>query len=247
MHTHTYAKRFPLQKKLFLVGHYLNSRDNKKKLFDVLFGLPFFKRHFSCTLQKTMARGTRLPFSVQELPVFAFTFSLSITILAISATKVNTQPSVITDNSANASGSAILPAIESQVTSKLQEGRRYLAKTFGLHPENHTIGDLLQALKSNQTLPGANVTAVRRARQFFGNGNGFNNNGNDNLLLTLLLLDRDRGYGGYGGYGGGYSGSGGSGSGGGSGGGSSSQSNLAQTALLTLLGLALIGRMPTQG
>ncbi|OWA50434.1 hypothetical protein BV898_14951 [Hypsibius exemplaris] len=125
------------------------------------------------------------------------------------------------------------------LTTKLQKEQRHLAAQFGLNPLNTSIADLVHALNSNDTIPGANVTAVRQARQFFGNG-GFGNGNGNSLLLALLLSDRDRGYGwdrGYGRYG----------DGGGGGGGSGNMNNLAQSALLALLGLALIGRMPTAG
>ncbi|GAU95695.1 hypothetical protein RvY_07273 [Ramazzottius varieornatus] len=150
--------------------------------------------------------------------------------------------------------------ISSNVTARLHEilgnateRNRLLTRLFGVDVANSnpSLPELLQTLRANGSL-NANATAIlRQARQFGYGGFGRGGGSTDALLLALLLSDRGGYRGGFG-FGGGYGGYYPPPFYGNSGGGSSSSSSsggmdFGQLALLSLLGLALISRFPTQG
>lgn len=117
----------------------------------------------------------------------------------------------------------------------LMERKRSIAKMFGLDPNNATMNDLLKVVQNNATF--LNSTLGRESRNYGGmgcGGYGGGGGGDGNGLLLALLLSRNRGFD--------------DGPSFGLNPGSNNNGmDAGQLGFLTLLGLALISRFPTQG
>ena len=152
-----------------------------------------------------------------------------------------------------------------QILGNTTTRNQLLSQLFGVDVanSNSSLPELLQSLRTNGTLSANATNILRQARQFgfggglglgggFGGGWGGGGGGNSNgLLLALLLSDRGGGGlggGGRGGYGYGYPPPVYNNNGGNNNSNNNKDSlNFGELALLTLLGLALISRFPTQG